>query len=65
MLILTHHSSSLRKIRVEKGISHESFPPLNALLGIGKSALQTEGNTGREGLADEEGSSTTDDDPDD
>jgi hypothetical protein len=55
----------LRKILVEKGISNESFPPLNASPGVRESALQTAGHTGREGLADEEGSSTKDDDPDD
>jgi len=38
---------------------------LNAASGVGESALQRAGHTGREGLADEEGSSTNDDDPDD
>jgi hypothetical protein len=55
----------LRKTRVEKGTLNESFPPLNASPGAGKLALQTAGHTGREGLANEEGSSTNDDDPDD
>jgi hypothetical protein len=38
---------------------------LNASLGVENSALQTVGHTGREGLADEDGSLTNDDDPND
>jgi hypothetical protein len=55
----------LRKTRVERGISHESVPNLDASLGVKKPALQRAGHTSSEGLADEEASSTSDDDPDD
>jgi hypothetical protein len=65
LIVLTKHSSSLKKIRVEKGVPREVVASMDASLGVKGLALPKEGHTGGQGLADEEGTSTSDDDPDD
>lgn len=47
------------------GVPREAVPSLDASLGVKGLALQKQGYTGGHGLADEEGSSANDDDPDD
>jgi hypothetical protein len=48
----------------EKGVSHEIISN-SALPGVGGSASARAGNKGTQGILDEEGPSTTDDDTDD
>ena len=52
-------------IRVEKGVPREADPSLDASLGVKGLALQKEGHTGGQGLADDEDSSTNDGKTDD